>query len=249
VLLLHAFHLNNHLAQYALSVAEIQYRRKARSIAIHVIETTLLEPKSPIWDADYLSELMKINKSKHDFKDDFLVFGILKIIPEAFKSAKYLDLVYQLGGFIPQILYKQEKLRDRFSNYFKELPKRQSSYTSDQVKAAFTIARSISTHRTLLPLTIQVLLLHESAASDGRVADEIVEIVCTDLMTDQDLAEQFRFILSAFHSKVGREHTTYVYDFVCDEPQLRMLSMTKESRLTREMLARSKWPPRLRTAT
>jgi hypothetical protein len=221
--------------KYALSVAEIQYRRKAKSITITVIDTTSIDSKPPIWDADYLSELIRLNKSKHDFKDEFLVFGSLNARPEGFKTIKYPDLVYQLGGSVPELLDKQESSKDRFSNYFKDLPRRKDPYTSDQVKAAFKIAHSISARRTILPLTIQVLLLHESAASEKQVAEEIVKIVCDDFLRDEDLAEHFHFVLSV-RSKAGREHSTQVYDFFCDEPQLPMLSMTKESRLLHECL-------------
>lgn len=228
--------------RYALSVAELHYRRDGDHITIGVMDTTLLKSKTPIWDAEHVSNIIHLGKSKDDFKDEYLVFGSIKASPEGFKCVNYLDLVYRIGSFIPEILDKKETSRSRFATYWKGIPQRTRPYTSVEAAAAFEIARSIATKRTMVPLMINVLLLHESTLGETVIIDEVTEQVCTSsYLTKADFQAYFQFVVSASYSVMGHgsrsPESMNIYDFFGQEHKARESSMTKETRLVTRCMA------------
>jgi hypothetical protein len=224
--------------KYALSVAELQYRRDATFVTITVIDTTTLpEPRPLIWDAEQASDEIHLPKFRDDFKNEFLVFGALVAHPKGIQTVNYLDLVSRLGSFIPQILDEEETTRARFSNFFKKLTKRTTAYNRDQASVAFKIAQYIATPRTIIPLMIHVLLLHDRAADDRTIIQEVGELISRSAyLTKADIQAYFQPVVTVFYTehKHRSGKAMDIYNFFDQGTKVRPSSMSKETRLVRE---------------
>ena len=145
--------------RYALSVAELHFLRKGTDATITVIDTTLVEQRSPIWDAVQLAKLYHLQNPRANFQDEYLIFGSIKASQRPFKVVKYAGLTCSLGGFITDsaIFERENVSQARFSNFWDEIPKRGKVFRPAEVDYALRIAESISTGRLKMPLLVMVL--------------------------------------------------------------------------------------------
>ena len=225
--------------RYALSVAELHYKRKGKNIIITVISTKLLEIRPPLWDAFQLASRFQTSASREDSRDEFLAFGIISGSSKSFKEVKYDNLVYKLGSFIPAVLDKKDSTKRRFCNYWEDLPKRTKPFSKSEIKAASSMARSMSSYGTMIPLMVAVLCLEERAEWGTCVIEEVVKaVVFSPQIAKEDLQKtSFRFVLNTFYGPSARRKAMEVYDFLEADYQPPEASATTHVKHVHECLA------------
>ena len=224
--------------RYALSVAELHHQRDGKEVTIAVIDTTLIQERRPIWDAAAIADLINLDCSKGDFKDEFLVFGSIKASQESLKVARYHDLVYRIGGLLPAFLEKDSSKRARFSTFWRGIPKRTTRFTPFEASSAFQIAQSMTTARLMIPLMVMVLFLEERVNYGTPCIDEVVELVSSRIRLE-DIDAYFRFVLNASYGEPTADTTNdsiTVYDFLDTEYCPRQASASTEVKYVNKCL-------------
>ncbi len=216
--------------RYAFSVAELHYQREGQDITIAVIDRKLLEKRRPIWDAEEVADLIHLDRSPGDFKNEYLVFGSIEASEKTLQAVKYVALTSKIGGFIPAFLERDNTQRARFSTFWRGIPKRKNPFTPFEIFSALQIARSMATNRLIIPLMVMVLLLEERRTYGSTCIDEVVEIVRAHMHED-DYNAYFPFILNASYDQSttgASSQCVNVYDFLDEQYHPRQESAAGE---------------------
>ena len=214
--------------RYALSVAELHTQRGGTDVTLCLIDTRLIARQSPIWDAEELADRFHLDRSKDDFKDEFLVFGSLQAARQSFKGVKYLDLVYKLGAYIPAFLENENQRRARFATFWRDVPQRNGPLKPHEIAAAIRLARLISTDHMMVAMTLMVLLLEEPNTYGMSYLSEIVELAHSNI-DKSDIDAYFRFVLTASYGQELADSTKefiHVYDYQDEEYHPRQASVS-----------------------
>lgn len=174
--------------RYAVAISEQHLlhsieRGLPNIVAITVIDTTLLSNKGPIWDAQKLSNSLRIRLSgkQNSAKDEYIIFRQVGTGP-GFRCIEYSRIRESLRSFVPEVLDQLEHKKRRFSETWEDLEPKPNPDTAE-ARAAFNLAEQLSvpSYRLRLPLMVQLLCVNPRKIWGAQFKNAVQQLVSNEL--------------------------------------------------------------------